>query len=250
MKIIQNAADWRQLRRQAPAGKSLGFVPTMGCLHEGHLSLVQQSLAQNDNTIVSIFINPHQFNQTQDFLHYPRQVEADLQMLEAAGVNYCFLPAPETMYADQFRYKIIAETETPSMEEAFRPGHFTGVLTVVMKLLQIVQADRAYFGEKDFQQLELIRGMVESFFIPTRIIACPTLREASGLPFSSRNNRLTEKQRQRAEKFAKIFHQNNDPETMKHQLADAGIRIDYIEQQQDRLFAAVWIDDIRLIDNR
>lgn len=250
MKIIQQVADWRQLQHQELTGQSLGFIPTMGCLHDGHMSLVKQSLAENDKTIVSIFVNPHQFNQNEDFLHYPRQIETDCDLLIQHGVDFCFLPNPETLYPDNFLYQIHAETKHPVMEEAHRPGHFAGVLTVVMKLLQIIQPNKAYFGEKDFQQLQLIKGMVANFFIPCEIIGSPTLREASGLPFSSRNQRLSKKQRQKAEKFAKIFHKETSQEAIRHQLIEAGLKIDYLEQQQGRLFVAVWIDDIRLIDNR
>lgn len=229
---------------------SLGFVPTMGNLHVGHISLIQKSQAENDKTVVSIFINPTQFNNPDDFLKYPKTLEADLKILQDLKVDYCFTPSNDTMYADNYQYRIQENTVSQNMEGSKRPGHFDGVLTIVLKLLHIIRPTRVYLGEKDFQQYQLIDGMVKAFFIPTEVVVCPTIREASGLAYSSRNNRLSPAQKEKAVRFATIFHLlKSIPETQKLLEAE-GIQVDYIAEQEGRRFIAVYIDDVRLIDNR
>src|SRR5262249_29466052 len=161
-------------------------VPTMGALHEGHLSLVKRSRVENDRTLVSIFVNPTQFDDPADFDAYPRTVKRDLALLEAAGVDFVLLPGAGDMYVDGFRYRVSEPEVSTILEGEHRPGHFGGMLTVVLKLLNIAAAERAYFGEKDWQQLSLVRGMADAFFLPTAIVACPTVRESTGLALSSR----------------------------------------------------------------
>jgi len=222
----------------------------MGNLHQGHATLFVKSLRENEYTVASIFVNPKQFNNQDDFIHYPRTLDADLQLLSDLGVHYCVLPTVHELYKDDYRYIIDETQQSKLLEGEHRPGHFTGVLTVVMKLLQLVQPQRAYFGEKDYQQLELIRGMVDAFFMPVDIIACPIVREHSGLACSSRNNRLTIAQRALADKFAMIFHQTEKTDyDLIQELQQEQIVVEYLITQDQRRFAAVRIGDIRLIDN-
>jgi pantoate--beta-alanine ligase len=250
MNIFQDLDEWRHFRQTLPTHLSIGFIPTMGYLHDGHASLYQISQRENDRTIASIFVNPKQFNEQDDFIHYPRSPDADLELLERNGVSDCFLPTDQAMYMSGDHYQIQETQRSLLMEGQHRPGHFTGVLTIVMKLLHLVKPHRAYFGEKDHQQLELIRGMVRSFFMDIDIISCPIVREASGLPYSSRNSRLTPEQRKIAEQFAHIFHQKAVPiEQTISKLHDLGIDIDYLEEHNGRRFIAVRIGNIRIIDN-
>lgn len=249
MITITDLLEWRTVRKNLALNRSVGFVPTMGNLHAGHASLFTKSAEENDYTIASLFINPAQFNQEADFKHYPRTVEADLELLRSTGVDYCLLPDRQAIYADNYRYQLDEKQLANTMEGQHRPGHFTGVLTVVMKLFNLVQPHRAYFGEKDYQQLELIRGMVSAFFMDIDVIACPTIREISGLAFSSRNNRLTTEQRELANQFAQVFHQNDSCQQIITELKARNIGVEYIEDQDGRRFAAVNIGGIRLIDN-
>lgn len=249
MRIYNNLEEWRKVRQNLSSSLSIGFVPTMGNLHTGHASLYARSRQDNDLTVASVFINPTQFNQTADFVHYPRTLDADLELLTHAGVDYCLLPDEASMYADGYRYQIEENKFTQRMEGLQRPGHFTGVLTVVMKLLNLAKPHRAYFGEKDYQQLQLIRDMTNTFFMDIDIKACPTIREASGLAFSSRNGRLTPVQRKLADQFAEIFHQKVTCEQIVTELTNIGVNVDYIEEHEGRRFAAVKIGDVRLIDN-
>lgn len=249
MQVFHDIDEWLTFRRSLPANLSIGFIPTMGNLHAGHLSLFNASKQENSYTIASIFINPTQFNRPDDFTHYPRTLDADLQLLSSAGVDFCLLPTEQAMYADNYRYQIHETALCQCMEGKHRPGHFTGVLTVVMKLLNLAKPHRAYFGEKDYQQFLLIRDMVAAFFMDMEIKACPTIREASGLAYSSRNNRLNPTQRLQAEKFAHIFHQAKPCNLLTEELRQNDITVEYLEDYQGRRFAAVLIDDIRLIDN-
>lgn len=249
MDIFQDLEAWQQLRQSLPESKTLGFVPTMGNLHKGHASLFDRSLQENDVTVVSLFINPTQFNRADDFKHYPRTLDEDVALLKSLGVDYCLLPNEKAMYQDNYRYQLHENEQSLAMEGTHRPGHFNGVLTVVMKLLNLARPHRAYFGEKDYQQYLLIQDMVKAFFMNIDIIPCPIIREDSGLACSSRNNRLNEEQRQKADEFASIFHQNKALDLIHQALLEAGIQVDYLEEQFNRRFAAVLIDDIRLIDN-
>ena len=178
--------------------KTVGLVPTMGALHDGHLSLVHRCVNENDVCVVSVFVNPTQFNDKHDLETYPRTLQADCALLESAGCDFVFAPSVEEMYPEPdtrvFHLGRVAEV----MEGAKRPGHFNGVAQVVSKLFYIVEPDNAYFGEKDFQQIAVIRAMVKQLNIPVRIHACPIVREADGLALSSRNTRLTPELRQKA----------------------------------------------------
>ena len=187
-----------ELRRQ---NKTLGFVPTMGALHNGHLSLVKKSMSENDCTAVSIFVNPTQFNNKHDLQTYPRTVDADVKLLEGTGADIAFVPSVETMYpegldnvTESYDFGFIGQV----MEGAARPGHFNGVGIVVHRLFDLVKPDRAYFGMKDFQQIAIIREMVRQCNINIEIIPCPIVREDDGLALSSRNTRLNEEQRRQA----------------------------------------------------
>jgi pantoate--beta-alanine ligase len=247
---FESIAQWQQARRsQVEAGVTLGFVPTMGALHEGHLSLVRRSLAENDRTMVSIFVNPTQFDDPDDLAAYPRPIEADLNLLESEGVDFALLPGPEQMYPDGYAYHITERPMSERLEGAWRPGHFDGVLTAVMKLLQLASAERAYFGEKDWQQLALVRGMVRAFFVPTEIVACPTVRDASGLALSSRNARLQGGDVTKAAQFHAALAGAPTAPAAREQLRDAGFIVEYVEDVEGRRLGAVRLGDVRLIDN-
>lgn len=250
MRIIKSIIDWRKLRQQLTSNIQLGFVPTMGNLHRGHLSLLKRAIRENAQTVLSIYVNPTQFNQASDFENYPKTLEQDLAMAEAAGVNYVFMPSYNEIYPDNYTYKVIETDRSQPLEGEYRPGHFEGMLTIVLKLLLLVKPHKAYFGEKDYQQLQLVRGMVNAFFLDTEIIACPIIREASGLPLSSRNNRLSATQREQADCFAEIFQSTLSCTAMTTKLTELGFAVDYIADYQGRRFAAVRIGEVRLIDNR
>lgn len=249
MKIFEDIESWIRYRETIHPEKSIGFAPTMGNLHPGHASLFHASNRDNDLTISSLFVNPAQFNNPDDFRLYPRTLEADLQLMEEAQVDYCLLPSREALYPDDYHYQVHEKMMSQDLEGACRPGHFTGVLTVVMKLLNLARPARAYFGEKDYQQYALIKGMAKAFFLPIDIQMCPTIREASGLAYSSRNNRLSVDGRQQAEQFARIFHQNKPCEILKAELLAQDIAVEYLEIRDNRKYVAVHIDGVRLIDN-
>lgn len=175
--------------------KSIGLVPTMGALHQGHASLVQRAVKENDVVVVSIFVNPTQFNDPNDLLKYPRTLEADCKLLSEQGAQIVFAPSVEEIYPEQDTRQFSYAPLDTVMEGIYRPGHFNGVCQIVSKLFLIVEPDRAYFGEKDFQQLAIIREMVRKYPFPLQIIGCPIVREADGLALSSRNARLTPEQR-------------------------------------------------------
>lgn len=195
------------LRQQ---GKTIGFVPTMGALHEGHLSLVKQCIADNDICVVSVFVNPTQFNNKEDLEKYPRDIERDSRFLEQVGVDFLFAPSVNEVYPEpdtrQFDFGQIDKV----MEGIHRPGHFNGVAQVVSRLFDIVKPGRAYFGEKDFQQLAIIRAMVNQLDLPVQIMPMPILREASGLALSSRNERLTSAQKEVAVNISKTLFESRE----------------------------------------
>ncbi len=250
MKLVRTPDEWRVTRQGwADAGETVGFIPTMGALHEGHLSLVRRSVAENDRTAVSILVNPTQFDDKEDLDAYPRDLDRDGAVLEAEGVDALFVPSPEAIYPDGYRYRVVEDSRSRELEGAHRPGHFDGVLTVVLKLLLLVRPDRAYFGEKDWQQLQLVRGMVDALFVDTEIVGCPIVREEDGLAMSSRNVRLDPQSRRRAAEFASILRAGGTPEEVRAGLEAAGFDLDYLERRDGRLLAAVRIGGIRLIDN-
>ena len=263
------------VERQREMGKKIGFAPTMGALHQGHLSLYKAAKKENDEVISSIFVNPTQFNNPDDFQKYPKTLEKDLELLEKAGVDAVYVPNVEEMYPDGLNSKKYdfdgLENE---MEGKYRPGHFDGVGTIVEELFRQVQPHNAYFGEKDYQQLAIIKKMVEKTKLPVKIHGVPTLREEDGLAMSSRNVRLTETQRKEAtiiyetltkvkewfkvlsveeikQKVTDIFRNSNfeleyfviaDEETLKEANA-----ID--EDKEYRAFIVAYADTVRLIDN-
>ncbi|TET15765.1 MAG: pantoate--beta-alanine ligase [Dehalococcoidia bacterium] len=196
MKVVTTLAEMRELRGQL-AG-SVGFVPTMGYLHEGHLELVRHARAENQTLIVSIFVNPAQFGPGEDFASYPRDPERDLALLEKEGVDFVFMPSAEEVYPQGFTSWVEIEKVSERLEGATRPGHFRGVATVVAKLFNIVQPTRAYFGQKDAQQLIVIKKMVSDLDMNLEVVAVPTVREPDGLALSSRNSYLSPEERQAA----------------------------------------------------
>jgi pantoate--beta-alanine ligase len=249
-RILHTVAAWRVAREQhRAAGRRIGFVPTMGALHEGHASLFRAARRDCDVVLASVFVNPTQFDEKHDFELYPRTLETDCAMMDAAGVDVVFAPSVAEMYPNGTRYTVEEKEFSRELCGAHRPGHFTGVLTVVMKLLQIADADRAYFGEKDYQQLELVRGMVQAFFLRTEIIGCPTLRETDGLALSSRNARLSPAERKLAPQFHAALIAAPTPADARKRLESAGFAVDYVEDRNGRRLAAVRLGKTRLIDN-
>lgn len=248
MNIVSTLKAWRECRFQS-SGLQWGFVATMGNLHDGHLALCERSLNENDKTVVSIFVNPTQFNQADDFNAYPRTLEEDRQKLTAIGVDVLLTPSPEELYADAYSMQVNETTLSRVLEGEHRPGHFTGMLTIVMKLFNWVQAHHAYFGEKDYQQYLLVKKMVEALFMPVHVIPCETLRAQDGLALSSRNARLSEQARLLAPAFPRLLQSNKTPEEITQALVALGFKVDYIAEQWGRRLGAVWLDNVRLIDN-
>ena len=193
--------------------KTIGFVPTMGALHEGHLALVKRAVAENDLCIVSIFVNPTQFNNAADLEKYPRNLEKDAKLLESAGCKIIFAPESDEIYNPEEinnRFEFDFNGLDKVMEGKFRPGHFNGVVQIVSKLFSLVQPDKAYFGEKDFQQLAIIHHMVNTLDFGVEIVDCPIVREPSGLAMSSRNERLTDVQRKKAVEISKVLFESRN----------------------------------------
>lgn len=241
MNIVHTIKDLQAaLSALRAQGKTVGLVPTMGALHAGHASLVKRSVAENDVTVVSVFVNPTQFNDKNDLVKYPRTLEADCVLLESCGASFAFAPSVEEMYPEpdtrQFSY---APLDTV-MEGAFRPGHFNGVCQIVSKLFDAVKPDRAYFGEKDFQQLAIIREMVRQMQFPLEIVGCPIVREEDGLALSSRNARLSGEERQQALRISqtlfesRTFAADHTVEETQHFVEESiaaapGLRLEYFE---------------------
>ena len=276
MKLVHTVNELRQeLDIQRKAGKKIGFVPTMGALHEGHASLVRYAVAENEIVVVSVFVNPTQFNDKNDLLKYPRTLEADCELLEKEGADYVFAPSVEEIYPEpdtrQFSY---APLDTV-MEGKFRPGHFNGVCQVVSKLFMMVEPDKAYFGEKDFQQLAIIREMVKQMNFPLQIVGCPIVREEDGLALSSRNTRLSAQEREfalnisktlfRSKEFAASHSVEETQQFVEESIASSeGLQLEYfeivdgltlqrIENWEDTGYVVgcitVFCGDVRLIDN-
>ena len=196
MKLIHTIGDLRQALAEARAkGEKIGLVPTMGALHAGHASLVRRSVEENGLTVVSVFLNPTQFNDKKDLERYPRTLEADCALLEQVGADIVFAPSVEEMYPEPDTRRFSYPPVDTVMEGAFRPGHFNGVCQIVSKLFAAVEPDRAYFGEKDFQQIAVVRAMVKDLGFGVEIVPCPVVREESGLAMSSRNTLLTDEGR-------------------------------------------------------
>lgn len=196
MKVVETIAELKEMRGKLPG--PVGFVPTMGYLHEGHLFLVRQAKTENASVVVSIFVNPTQFGPKEDFGHYPRDPQRDLTLLDREGTDLVFMPSGDEMYPPGFNSWVEVSGVTQRLEGASRPGHFRGVATVVAKLFNIVQPDRAYFGQKDAQQLIVIQKMAADLNMALEVVAGPTVREADGLAMSSRNTYLNPEERKQA----------------------------------------------------
>ncbi len=247
---MQRLADISTLQSyRAGLTGSVGFVPTMGALHAGHLSLIRKANEHNDHVIVSIFVNPTQFDQASDLSNYPKTLEQDLEQLASAGVMAVFMPDFHSVYPDDYAYQMTEKKLSDQFCGAHRPGHFDGVLSVVMKLLNLVKPHKAYFGEKDYQQLMLIQGMVKAFFMDVEIVSCPIIREADGLAMSSRNLRLTPIQRKIAPQLHAILVADTTIKEKEQRLADLGFELDYLSIYNNRLLAAASLGEVRLIDN-
>lgn len=256
MQVSHTVAAWYE-RRRAIAGRSVGFVPTMGALHRGHASLVERCRRENEIVVASIFVNPTQFNDPQDLERYPRTLDADLSLLERLGTDEVLAPSVADLYplsrdrqgAVPCGFYVEEDHLTHLMEGTHRPGFFRGVMTVVLKLLNLVRADRAYFGEKDYQQLRVITEMAKDFFVGTEIVPCPTVREPSGLAESSRNALLSPEDRGHA---ASLFHVLTSAATCseaRRQLEAKGFTVDYVEEHWGRRLVAAHLAGVRLIDN-
>ncbi len=264
------------ISRLKKEGKSIGFVPTMGYLHEGHISLIRCSEKDNDITVVSIFVNPIQFGKNEDLDRYPRDLERDFEICKKEGVDYLFYPSAKEMYPEGYSTYVEVEGLTEELCGRYRPGHFKGVTTVVMKLFNIVNPDRAYFGKKDFQQLKVIQRMVQDMNMEVQVIGCPIVREKDGLALSSRNKYLSEEERKSAVSLYRALMRSKelfesgetDPRKIKKEmekviLSYPAVRdIQYIEivdseslkpvekvKKGDTIAIAVFIGNTRLIDN-
>lgn len=278
MQLVTKASELKALLEQERKGKRVGFVPTMGALHNGHLTLVRRAVAENDIAVVSVFVNPTQFNNKTDLETYPRNIEADAKLLEGVGVKYVFAPVAEEFYtaeemSNRFEFDFGGLDQV--MEGKFRPGHFNGVVQVVSKLFRVVEPDRAYFGEKDFQQLAIIRRMVEVMKFNIEIVGCPIVREESGLALSSRNALLTPEQRVLATNIHAVLKESTTfyNQTTVRELHDAaiaainrheGLEVEYFDIVDGKTLQSVerWSDSndivgcitvycgkVRLIDN-
>ena len=249
IKVYSSIADFKKMQTALPVATAVGFVPTMGALHAGHASLIKRSRNENEITVVSIFVNPTQFNNPEDLQKYPRTWDADLKIAEQAGAQIILSPSFHEIYPDNYQYKISENNFSTKLCGAHRPGHFDGVLTVVMKLLNIVRPKNAYFGEKDYQQLTLIKQMTEAFFMQTQICPCPTQREFDGLAMSSRNIRLTPAGRTKAPLIYQALMNFSNSMEARNFLEDSGIQVEYLEEFENRRYIAAFIDGVRLIDN-
>ncbi len=276
LKVIEQPAEVsRQILKLKAEGKSIGFVPTMGALHQGHLRLLEYAMAENNVSLASIFINPLQFNNSQDLDRYPRMVEQDLDMLEKSGCDLVLLPNTESMYQNPTRITLDFGTLSSGMEEKFRPGHFTGVGVIVAKLFHLTWPDRAYFGLKDLQQCAVVKTLVSDLGFPVELRFIETMRETDGLAMSSRNQRLSSSGRKMAANLYQTLTEIRNALKEKtfafarnkgiENLANLGInKVEYLEMvdfetmepvlepnsaQKTAICIAAWVDDVRLIDN-
>lgn len=277
MKIIRSIKELHAVIESLKnTQKTLGFVPTMGALHDGHKSLVEQSVAENDLTIVSVFVNPTQFNNLSDLEKYPRNLDKDADLLKKVGCDFIFVPEANDIYHEDElnnRFEFDFGGLDTVMEGRFRPGHFNGVVQIVSKLFQLVKPDKAYFGEKDFQQLSIIHRMVEILNFDIQIIDCKIIREESGLAMSSRNERLSPEQRKNAVQISKVLFESRNfvPRLMPKEIIEwvteqinkvSGLDVEYYEivdvkslqtvnswQNPTVGCIAVYCGEVRLIDN-
>lgn len=250
MKIVNSIAALRaQVAAWRAGGQRIGLVPTMGALHAGHLSLVEAARKHAGRVVVSIFVNPTQFAPHEDFDRYPRDLEADAAKL-GSGTDLIFAPGVREMYSDGFATTISVGGPSEELETDFRPHFFAGVATVVAKLLIAAQPDVAVFGEKDWQQLQVIRRLVADLALPVEIVGAPIMREADGLAMSSRNAYLKPDERKVAGRMNVILREARDPGAARQALLDAGFdSVDYVAVRDGRILAAARIGSTRLIDN-
>ncbi|MEO6873726.1 MAG: pantoate--beta-alanine ligase [Opitutaceae bacterium] len=248
-RVFEKLAEWREERvRMERAGRVVGFVPTMGALHAGHRALLERARAENDCVVLSVYVNPTQFDDPADLTKYPRAHAADLALAE--GLADCVLfPSTEELYPNDYRYRVTEHPMSTRWEGKHRPGHFEGMLTVVLKLLNLVRPNRAYFGEKDWQQLQLVRDMAQALFLPVEIVPCVTVRDPDGLALSSRNLRLSTSGRSQATIFPQALRASPDAATAAHTLRAAGFAVDYVEDHDGVRMGAVRLEGVRLIDN-
>lgn len=275
IEIVHTVAELRQkVRAWRAAGQTVGVVPTMGALHDGHLSLARRARAECDRVITTIFVNPKQFNNPDDLKKYPRTLEADARLLETVPVDIVFAPGVDEVYPDGFATTVSVGGVSEPLEGRMRPGHFDGVATVVTKLFGMTEADRGYFGQKDWQQLQVVLKLVRDLNLPVEVVGCETIREADGLAMSSRNVRLTPEGRAIAGVLysavtvaaADIRAGQSDRMAIREaaeKLRAAGFeRVEYIElrdaetlmpsddpRRPRRMLSAAWLDGVRLIDN-
>ena len=247
MKVFHRLDDWFQERELISS--SLGLVPTMGALHRAHERLVEMSLKENEKTVVWIFVNPTQFDDPLDFKRYPRRLEEDLDLLKKLNVDYVLAPEEQEIYPQGYRFQISENDLSKRLVGALRPGFFEGVLTVVMKLFNLVRPSRAYFGEKDFQQLLLVEEMVKEFFLKIEIRRLPTVREGDLLPFSSRNKLLSTQGRELASHFPRLLRSEASDEEIKQSLESLGIAVNYIQTWSGKRFGSITIDHVQLFDH-
>ena len=246
-KFITNIEEMQKYLKNTSG--SIGLVPSLGNFHIGHKSLFEKSVAQNKHTIVSIVCLPIIFDDQNDFQNYPRTPQNDLKLVEEVGADVLFVPDNEALFKGPLLYKVI-ETKLSKQFEGFnRPGHFDGVLTVLLKLLQLLKPDRLYLGRKDYQQLELVQCMCEAFYLSTKIIPCPIIRESDGLAYSSRNSQLTTQQRVKAAEFPRLLKSRASPSDIALQLKDLGFDVQYIQDYKNVRLGAVKLGAVRLIDN-
>jgi pantoate--beta-alanine ligase len=248
MQVSHSLADWRE-RRRAFAGRSMGFVPTMGALHRGHASLVERCRRENEIVVVSIFVNPTQFDDPKDLERYPRTLDQDMRLLESVGADEVMIPTVSELYPNGYHFRVEPDSRDQVLEGAYRPGFLQGVLTIVLKLLNCVRASRAYFGEKDYQQWHMVRQMAQEFFFSTEIILCPTVREESGLAMSSRNRLLSPEGRERAAYLFRVLSTEPNRADALSSLEARGFVVDYVEERWGRRLAAALLEGVRLIDN-
>lgn len=249
-RIVDSAAEWKAIRKSPELiSKKIGFVPTMGALHKGHASLIERSVAENDYTVISIFVNPTQFDNPEDLQKYPRTFEKDMDLSKKLNVDFIFYPWYNDLYSDNYSYKVSENNISKTLCGTHRPGHFDGVLTVVMKLLNIISPTRAYFGEKDYQQYKLIAKMCKAFFMDVEIIPCKIVRDDDGLALSSRNILLSNEERIVAQNFPQLLQSKKNPAEIIKELEQLGFKVDYVEDIEGRRFSAVHIGKVRLIDN-
>lgn len=246
MRILKDVTSLKSWRRNKD---EIGFVPTMGALHDGHLSLINKSMQSVDTTVVSVFVNPTQFDQQSDLDQYPKNTEYDLNLLDEAGVDAVYLPDYDQIYPQGYRFKITENEISRQFCGAHRPGHFDGVMTVVMKLFNLVKPKYAFFGEKDYQQLQLIKNMVADFAMGVKVVACPTVRNSDGLALSSRNQRLSNSEINLAPMLYQTLIDQDSLEEKRERLKALGFEVEYLDVFEGRLLAAVHLSGVRLIDN-